>query len=269
MKALLVVCVALACLALADKPSYYTFKHAKHPCNWVVDVEAKGLLIHYTTTLAVYDWYAYEGVTNHEGVLISENIVRPDIGYKRKSDNETMITFFQRSGSSCTHEVSEGITQKDWKNATVRLEIIKNMQFFAGHSLKYLMDAENFTNKDEGTIEEGGEKYTRYWNNVTRYDDRKPEDIFALYVNKDDYVVAVVTDNDLPGERIVYKFTYGIDFPLERFVFKEKYIQNCTDNGILKAPSSKDITGSKCESAASLQVALALVLLSIVSALLF
>lgn len=258
--ALFVVAAALLVAAVQGEKE---FVHHKLPCVWTLEMDAKSLLRHNVYKLYVNSWYIRMTATNDHGITVNDVIIRPDITHKDKDDNITYVRMFSFDSFTCDYidfaDVS--IYKKHFLEAIGVFNIFGDRRM----ALDFIGAGKNFTNKDSGARvnedDDDEEKYTVYYNNIT---DVATKDTFALYVDKDDYVAAMVVDNDKPGERVVVRFKYDTVAYLEEFSFNKEDVHDCPDSHIFKNPEgNKDICG-----ASTIKAILALVVISILSALL-
>jgi len=261
--ALFVVAAALLfAAAKGDDDEYYEFIHHKHPCVWSVEMDAKSPLRHNIYKLSVNGWYIRFTVTNDNGIVVQETVIRPDITETRYNLTYGTICSFDRFECDCNPDVLIEVYKED------PLAILSDSAFSLFEDKRMVLNfidvGRNFTNKTTGRINEDDddeEKYTVYYDTIpfTSYG----KDDFALYVDKDNYVAGIVVDNDKPGERVEVRFTYNTEAYLDEFTFNEEEVEGCPEKEIFKAPKEKNICG-----ASSLQVVLGLVIASLVAALL-
>jgi len=230
--ALLVAAVALFGAVHAQNWTWQEYRHPKHPCVFTIEMDAKSLLRHNVYKLWVNAWYVRFSVENDNGAMMYNEIYRPDV-VSKDTLNASYVRHFFYDGSSCDYE--QDVLVDQYKEDF--MEVFKNFEIFEDGrmALDFIAVGRNFTNKTTGRInEDDKEEYTVYFDNITGL--LPDRDSFSLFVDKDNYVKAIVVDNDKPGERVVVKFKYGEKANLEEFAFQRKYIQNCTDNRIMKAP---------------------------------
>jgi len=228
---LLVAAVALFGAVCGQNWTLQEYRHPKHPCVWTIEMDAKSLLRHNVYKLWVNSWFVRFSVENDNGDMMHNEIYRPDI-VSKDTLNASYVRHFTYDSYSCEYE--QDVLVDIYKEHF--LEYIKSFTIFEDSrmALTFIPEGQNFTNKSTGRInEDDDDEYTVYFNNYTGLPDR---DSFSLFVDKDNYVKAIVVDNDKPGERVVVKFKYGYEAELSEFAFKEEYIQNCTDNNIMKTP---------------------------------
>lgn len=228
---LLVAAVALFGAVNAQNWTLQEYRHPKHPCVWTIEMDAKSLLRHNVYKLWVNSWFVRFSVENDNGDLMYNEIYRPDV-VSKDTLNYSYVRHFFYDGASCDYE--QDVLVETYKDHF--LEVIKAFTIFEDPrmALTFIPVGQNFTNKSTGRIEEDDDdEYTVYFNNFTGLPDR---DSFSLFVDKDNYVKAIVVDNNKPGERVVVKFKYEYKAELSEFAFKEEYIQNCTDNNVMKTP---------------------------------
>jgi len=263
--------VAVLALTVAiradDDDELHEFVPKDMGCVWSVKVDVKTLFRHNIYTLYVNDWFMRRTVENDDGVLVSDTVFRPDVTFTVGEDSENsgieFFNLFMYDGTSCENQsyILEAYSEDPVDFVLKMGDKYTNLP--GGFPLRYLFLGGNFTNKDkkERINEDDDEKYTCYYNNVTGGPDK---DTLALYVDKDKQLVAYVAYNDKPGERIEARLEWSKKAYLKDFMFKEKLIFNCSDNHILEEPKARK--GSKCAASAT-QAALAVVIVSVVSAL--
>jgi len=280
MKYSVLLLAVLALVVVSD--AQVLFQHNKLPCKWNVDISVKSLLKRYKLKLNVYDQYLRYLTENYNDVVVSDAIFRPDADftYKYEYSNTSIvyISKFSYDGSSCRHCDSPNlcgnpITAEAWKENMLKssgiaihftdyLEVIP-----VSFTLDDLFHAYNFTNSVDN-VKYDDETCKLYFNNYTlSTEGRDNKDIFSMYVDKNNRIVAIVTDNDRPGVRTEYKFKYSLEVEPKDFMYKEKYIWNCTRPEVMKEPTK--FLNSKCSSASVAQVALLALLASLLCALLF
>jgi len=249
----------------------------KLPCKFNIDVSVKSLLERYKYKLDVYDWYIRYRAENYNDVVVSDVIYRPDAEYSYKPEytNETTvyITKFSNNGATCSHcdnpEECSPITLEAWKEDMFKACGIRlSFNEYASFYIYKLFHGINFTNSEDNVVYEDGEKYKVFYNNYTMSTEgRNNKDIFSLYVDSQNRIAYAVTDNDRPGVRTEYKFKYSLDVEPKDFVYKEKYVWNCSRPEVMKEPTK--FQNTKCSSASVAHVALLALLASLVFALLF
>jgi len=260
MKFVTFVAVALALAAvISAQEQDKELKPYKRSCVFSIEADVKSLLRHNTYKLLVNGNYIRFYVKNHDGTIISDYIFRPDI---TETDNTTGLVYFRmfRYSEGECYDSAYPLYYLDMDP----MFMVKQLTLFDDDYLQvsYLIEGGNFTNMDKSVPihEDDKEKYTCYYDNSTYVS----KDDFALYVDNDGKIVAMVAHNNLPGERVEATFTYSDRAFLDDFTFEKKYIYNCSHNEVMEAPPPN---ATRCAASVA-QAAVALVAATLLSAFL-
>jgi len=242
------VVAALALVAaVCTADELFKYEPPEYPCVWTVEAEAKSLFSYMRVKLYINSFYVRRSLYNYDDVLLNDKVYRPDITYFDNETNITYITVFSYSAQNGCQEEEYEIPLDDYKDNVTKY-------VFADAELPIFTEGGEFINKTSFEYD-GAERDVYFDIDV---------DTYCVIVDKETQRIhAIIEKNDIPDQRSVIKFTYGVVAPYTDFVFDEKYVYNCTDNAaIFNVPTLENAT---CAASATHAV-LAVVLVSLISA---
>lgn len=255
MKALFVVAAFAALLAAVSADgNVYNLTAPSYACVFTIEAEITSLLTYKKAKVWVNKNYTRRQFINKQGVLLYDEIYRPDLIYhvgEGEEGRDYITSFSYQAALGCRHEREEVLASSYGEDIYGWL--------FEGGSMSLdevfwpLFYWEVFQNKTRADFD--GKTYNVYYD--------IDMDAHAYYVDDDGFVAAVVLDNDIPDKRTQYVFKYDNRAAPEDFTFDKEFVYNCTDPAIFDAPSGGSLICAASATKAVFAVILAALLIAL------
>ena len=252
MKALFVV-AAFALMAAVSADQVFNLTAPSYACVFTFEAEITSLLTYKKVKVWVNKNYTRLQNINKQDVLIYDQIYRPDLIFRdgEGEDARDYITSFSYQATLGCHDDHDSMLSSSYG------EDIYGWLFDEHNGLDSVFWPvfywEEFQNKTRADFD--GKTYDVYYD--------LDMDAHAYYVDDKGFIVAIVTDNDIPDKRTQYVLKYDNRAAPEDFTFDKDFVYNCTDPAIFDAPS---ISALICAASATKAV-FAIILASLLIAL--